>query len=106
MWTVRDNTIEMTEGDFGVDLPITVSGVTLAQGDTVKFTVKPFPNGEAIIEKTFDTFQNNTVILSVTKQETELLSVGNYVYILDWFQNGNFMCNLIRNARFKVADKA
>ena len=106
MWQVRENTIEMTEGDYGVDLPITVSGVTLASGDTVKFAVKTIPNGETIIEKTFSTFQNNTVNLSLTEQETELLSVGNYVYVLDWYQNENFMCNLIRNARFKVDDKA
>ena len=32
--------------------------------------------------------------------------VGGYVYCLDWYQNGNFMCNIIPSAQFKVVDKA
>lgn len=34
-WTVEDNEISMCEGDYGIDLPITVTGAELTEADTI-----------------------------------------------------------------------
>lgn len=104
MWNVIGLNLQMTEGDFGVELPITVSGVTLGAQDSVKFTLKAAPNGETILTKDFSNIQQNTVQLIFTENETP--QVGAYVYSLDWYQLGTFMCNIIPCAAFKVVDKA
>lgn len=104
MWNVSGNSLSMCEGDWGVKLPVKVSGVTFAANDSLKFAIK---NGEAtIIEKEYTNIAENTVNLEMTEAETSLLPVGSYVYRLDWYQNGSFMCNIIPISTFKVVDKA
>lgn len=106
MWAVNGQDLKMCEGDFGLILPITISGATFSAQDEVKLTIKDAPNGEAILEKTFSNITDNTVELEITEAETALLPVGSYVYLLDWYQDGAFMCNIIPYASLKVGDKA
>lgn len=106
MWVVNGNNIKMAEGDYGIKLPITISGATLAAGDSVRFTIKQHQNGTAIIEKDYSTFSEGAFDFELTESESALLRVGNYVYSLDWYQDGNFMCNIIPTALFRVVDKA
>ena len=106
MWNVNGNAITMAEGDYGIKLPITISGTTLAAGDSVKVVFKKNPNGETILEKNYDTFTQNAFDLELTEAESALFKVGSYVYLLDWYQSGNFLCNIIPSASFKVVDKA
>ena len=96
----------MTECDFGLQLPVTVTGTQFAENDALNITIKDFVNGTVILEKDFTYIQNNTVILDLTEEESALFPVGQYVYSLDWYQNGAFMCNIIRMAKFKVVEKA
>ena len=93
----------MTRGDFGVQLPIRVSGVAFAASDSVKVTIKSV--NAVVIEKSYTNIANNTVNLELTEAESALLPIGNYKYSLDWYQNGAFMCNIIPFADFKVVDK-
>lgn len=103
MWNVNGNNIQMTEGDFGVKLPITVTGITLGEYDFIKVTIK---SGEAtVIEKDFSEIIQNTINLEFTEAESALLPVGTYSYSLDWYQLGAFMCNIIPSGRFVVGDK-
>lgn len=106
MWNVNGQDLKMTEGDFGLQLPVTISGTTFAAADEVKLTIKDSANGTTIIEKTFSNITDNTVELEFTEEESELLPVGGYVYVLDWYQDGAFMCNIIPSASFRVVDKA
>ena len=107
MWTVSSNNITMVEGDFGISLPIVVSGITFASGDEIKLSIlKKINGGIEIVGKTFTNIQNNTINLELTEQESSLLHAGTYVYRLDWYQNGVFMCNIIPSAPFKVVEKA
>ena len=106
MWKVNAYTLLMTEGDFGVELPITISGTTLAASDSVKLTIKKSVDGDVVLDKTFTNISNNTFNLVLTEAETALLPVGTYVYVLDWYQSGTFMCNIIERADFKVVNKA
>ena len=106
MWSVNGNNITMCEGDFGVRLPITITGPTFTAADEAKLTIKAAMNGDAILEKTFDNISQNTVNLDFAEAESALLPVGSYVYRLDWYQDGQFLCNIIPTAAFKVVDKA
>lgn len=105
-WEVSGINIEMAEGDYGVMLPVTVTGTTLAAGDALRFTFKDKLNGNVILVKEFSEITENTVNLELTEQETALFPVGDYVYSLDWYQSGNFMCNIIKCSAFRVGDKA
>ena len=103
MWNVTGNDIKMCVGDWGVRLPITITGVNLTASDAVKFTVKA---GENTIVKDYTNIVNNTIDLEFTESETALLPVGTYPYSLDWYQDGAFLCNIIPTALLKVVDKA
>ena len=106
MWNANGSTLQMAEGDYGIELPVVISGTTLVAADTLRFTFKSAPNQQTILEKEYTNIQNNTVNLVFTEAESELFTVGTYFYCLDWYQNGNFMCNIIPQAVFKVVDKA
>ena len=106
MWYVNGNDLQMCEGDFGLKLPIKINGVTFTASDEAKLTIKKAVNGDVILTKTFTDITQNTVQFEITEADSALLPVGNYAYSLDWYQNGNFMCNVIPSAIFKVVDKA
>lgn len=106
MWNSNGYMLQMCEGDFGVRLPITITGPTFTANDEVKLTIKTAMNGDTILEKTFTNITQNTVNFEITETESELLPVGNYAYCLDWYQSGAFLCNIIPVSAFKVVDKA
>lgn len=105
MWRVNVHNISMAEGDFGIGLPVAVSGVDFAAADTVRITVSGGETGAVLLEKDFSDIQENTFVLELTAAESAQLPVGVYAYSLDWYNNGAFMCNLIERAVFKVVDK-
>ncbi len=108
MWNVNGNEITMTEGDFGLLLPLTVNGATFTAADELLFEIKAQANGETLIAKnfTYSDIDNNTVNIELTEAESATLSVGTYCWTLDWYQDGVFLCNVVRVAVFKVVDKA
>lgn len=95
----------MAEGDYGLQLPVTVTGTTMTENDRLLFTFKTARNGETVLQKEY-TPQENTVNLELTEAESELFSPGAYIYALDWYQAGSFMCNIIAAGILKVVDKA
>ena len=104
MWNVNGITLNMTEGDWGVKLPVTVTGVTFTANDSVRIKIQ---RGETtIIEKEYTNITQNTFDLEFTEAESALLPVGSYLYSLDWYQDGAFMCNIIPSGRFVVGGKA
>ena len=106
MWQVSNQTLTMCEGDFGLQLPVTITGTQFAAADTVRISIKDRMNGTVILEKEFTDIQQNSFIFELTEEESALFGVGEYVYALDWYHSGAFMCNIIRSAVFKVVDKA
>ena len=106
MWVVTNDTIQIVEGDYGIQLPVKVGGTPLATSDSIKFTFKTAKNGDTILEKVYTDISQNTVNLEFTAAETELFPVGTYCYSMDWYVENNFMCNIIANGTFKVVDKA
>ena len=104
MWKADGNNIQMTVGDYGIILPISVSSITVGQYDELRFKIAN--QNAAILELTFSNISDNTIDLELTAEQSAKLRVGSYIYSLDWYQNGSFMCNLIERALFKVVAKA
>ena len=104
MWKADGNNIQMTVGDYGIKLPISVSSITVGQYDEMRFKIAN--QNAAILELTFSNISDNTIDLELTAEQSAKLRVGSYIYSLDWYQNGSFMCNLIERALFKVVAKA
>ena len=105
MWNVNGKNISMAEGDFGRALPIRCRGTDLTAADKIKFTFKRSMNGTTILEKELAAV-DNLITLTFTEAESALFPFGQYVYSVDWYRNGSFMCNLIPVSLFKVVDKA
>ena len=106
MWfapNTRD--IQMTVGDYGVKLPFKFKYITIANDDYFKFTIKTGVDDEPLIEIDITDIENNKVEIELSKQDSDKLSVGTYFYNLDWYQDNNFNCNLIRLAKFEVMKK-
>ena len=106
MWTATGHELEMCEGDYGIAIPIRLKDFTITAADSVELVIVKRRNGDTVLTKMFSNIQNNTVDLELTAEESALLQVGTYVYRLDWYKNGVFMCNIIPAAIFKVGDKA
>ena len=106
MWAVTGTNLQMAEGDYGIELPVTISGTTMSASDTLKFVFLAAKNGRVILEKEYAGNAQNTVNLVLTETESEMFTPKNYVYRLDWYQSGSFMCNVIPESIFKVVDKA
>lgn len=107
MFEAKNTKIEMTEGDYGIVLPIEleIEG-ELAPVDKFSFKIFKEINEEPIIEKVFSNITNNTIEFQLTKEESELLGVGTYYYDIDWYQENLFLNNIIAEAKFKVLEKA
>ena len=105
-WSSNGNSLSMCEGDWGIQLPVILSGTTLTASDCLRFTFKTEKNGTTLFEKEYSDIQDNTVNLEFTEAESALLPVGTYAYSLDWYQDGAFLCNIIPYALMKVVDKA
>ena len=104
MWNCTGQSISMAQGDFGIEMPITISNVTFTASDELR--LKIVKNAVQVLEKTYSNIQNNKINLLLTEEESALLPVGNYAYSLDWYQNDAFLCNVIPSAPFKVVAKA
>ena len=105
MWAVNGHTIKMTEGDYGLILPITITGPTFGEIDEIQFTIKDKMNGETLLTKSYTSITQNKVNIELTAAESALFPVGSYVWCLDWLQAGNFLCNIIPSAVFEVGEK-
>ena len=106
MWNVNGTTIKMVEGEYGVDLPLTITGATLTANDEIRLTIKRGRQGNVAVEKSYSDIQDNTINVRLTESESSALRVGKYRYSLAWYQEGFFLCYLIENGLFEVVDAA
>lgn len=104
-WYALGTNLEMCEGDYGVTLPVEITGTEFTANDTIRITFKTAKNGRTILEKEA-TPQEGVIDLSFTAEESALFPIGAYVFCIDWYQDGQFMCNILPVASFRVVDKA
>lgn len=95
----------MTEEDYGIAVKFTFKDIPLQDTDVIKFTIKDKPNGNTLVEKTYNP-ENKVVNFVLTSSESSQLDVGDYVYRVDWYRGNALQYNLIRCANFKVVDMA
>ncbi len=105
MWKADGCSLQMTAGDYGVALPFELKGITISEQDSIKIVVKSETCGTKLIEKDFQSIEDNIVNLLFTKEESSKLQVGGYKYRLDWYQDGIFMCNIISDGTLRVVKK-
>ena len=105
MWTVDGNIITMARGDYGIKLPIVINGFTAGAGDSFKLAFEDKTGATQILTKEYSNISNNTIQFELTSSESALFGVGTYMYSLDWYQSGVFMCNIIKMGTFRVLEK-
>lgn len=109
MFIIDKKKIEMIEGDFGIDLPITIEledEEVIGENDKFKVSIYKGINGELIVEKNYSVDDKNTFNLNLTEIESMKLKVGYYKYDLDWYCGNVFMNNIIAKENFVVKEKA
>lgn len=100
--------IIMTEGDFGLILSIEITpeeGELITQDTNFQINIFKEINEEPLISKTYSNIENNIIPFELTEEESLLLPVGKYIYDLDWYENGAFMCNIIAKEKYTVIEK-
>lgn len=109
MFKIDKKKIEMVEGDFGIDLPITIeleNDEVIGENDMFKVSIYKGINGELIVEKSYSLDEENTFNLNLNETESRKLKVGYYKYDLDWYCGNTFMNNIIAKENFVVKEKA
>ncbi len=106
MITAEDTEIKMTEGDFGVALPIEISVEQLTADDVFSIKIFKSINTEPLIIKEYSNIKDNIIEFKLTKEDSLKLSVGKYKYDLDWYQGESFLENIIAKENFIVEEKA
>lgn len=97
--------IIMTEGDFGLSLPITISGPVFESTDKLSLIIKKVANGTELLKKEYSNIEDNKFDFVLTEEETKKLSPCKYGYTLDWYRNDEFLCNIVKDGCFIVEDK-
>lgn len=108
MWRVNQSTnaLTMTQGDYGVELPVTITGAELTESDRLDFVILSGMQGTEIVKKTYDDLTSGDFAIALTAQQSAALPCGRYVYRIDWYRNGTFMDNIVQSAPFVVEAKA
>ena len=109
MFIIDKKKIEMIEGDFGIDLPITIElegSESISQADIFRLSIFKGINKEPLIQKSYSLNENNTFNFNLTEEESSLLKVGYYRYDLDWYSREQFMNNVVAKEIFQVTEKA
>ena len=81
MYKIIGQNINMTEGDFGVVLPITIileGSEHLTASDSFKISIYTKTNGQEILSKEYSADNHNTINFELTEQESGLFKVGTY----------------------------
>ena len=101
----ENDKILMTEGDYGLSLPIKINGISVANEEKLNLYIKKIKDGDTIVEQTYDNIKDNTFNLVFSKEQSDKLPVGRYKYALDWYKDNEFYCNIIKGKEFIVEDK-
>ena len=105
MFNVKNGNISMVEGDYGLELPITITGTIISSDETIELIIRD-NSGEIKIDKFYNNIVDNTINFSLTKQESgKLTSNKKYFYSLDWYRNEDFLGNILNGLEFNVEEK-
>lgn len=103
MFDTFKNKITMTEGDYGVSLPIHFIDAGFESNDSIKVTI--MVDSDTSIEKTYTEIVDDTIDFSLTEAESNLLPVGFYLYSIEWYQDGVFKDCILEKSPFVVSER-
>lgn len=92
--------IEMFEGDFGEILTINIIEGEILEDDILRFIIRNSSH-EEIINKAVNVIENSFEF-SLTKEDTNLLTCGNYYWGLKQYRDNILVDTLTANNKFKV----
>lgn len=101
MWKKDKKRIMMNEGDYGISLPITISGAEIALDEKICFYIID-PNYMVVLIKEYTNIENNTFDLCLTKNESKKLNQGCYRYKIDWCKDDVFKGTIVESEIFEV----
>lgn len=90
MFKIEDKKITMNKGDFGIELPMTISNIL--DNDVIKFEIYEVDKN-TIIEKDLP-YRDEKFVFELTKEETDKLIEKSYMYKIVQYRE-NIMQNTI-----------
>lgn len=98
--------ISMDAYDYGITLPIDVEGTNFEEDDTMLFELKKSSDSNSLIVKEFSNELQSTDLfrffLEFSKEESESLFPGNYVYYIRYLKDGNVRDTIVDGDDFKI----
>ena len=106
MLKFENNKIIMDENDYGLELPFNLSGDVNAK-DKIVFIIKEnLCLKQHILKKEYENCKYEDGVLSFnlsfTKEESELLHEGKYVYVLKQYRGESFLNTIKKDGIFEV----
>lgn len=98
MFKIQGKDIQMNQGDFGIELPMTISNVL--SGDKIEFEIYE-SNKNNIIKKTL-TYRNERFIFVLTEEETDKLNEKTYLYKVVQYREDVLQNTINEDSLFKV----
>lgn len=80
MFRVNGTYIKMNEGDYGDILTFKLTEGTIFKTDSIKFIIEDYKTKEDIIVKECTYVDDNTFEMSLTREDTNNLHIGNYLW--------------------------
>ena len=102
--------ILMNKGDYGIDLPFTMTGFEFEPNDKFLFRITKNNGSNQILEKEYSNLTGDmsqfAFALSFTKEESLKLDKGSYAYSLIFLRDdANIRSTIVSNEEFRVGDE-
>lgn len=98
MFKIQGKDIQMNQGDFGIELPMTISNAL--SGDKIEFEIYE-SNKNNIIKKTL-TYRNERFIFVLTEEETNKLNEKTYLYKVVQYREDVLQNTINEDSLFEV----
>ena len=82
--------------------------VLLSDIDTLILTARAYNDGDVLFEKSKEDFKNegNNYSVEILPKDTQELSLKEFIYDIDWYQDESFLANIVCRKKFIVLNKA
>ena len=98
MFKIQGKDIQMNQGDFGIELPMTISNIL--DGDIIEFEIYE-SNKKNIIKKPLN-YRDEKFIFELTKEETEKLREKVYLYRVIQYRDEVLQNTINEDSLFEV----
>ena len=100
---VNGTNLSMTRGD-SESISVTISGYDIQPGDFLEMTVRKRTASPVVLYKKVTEFSENKAVISITPEETNDLSIGDYVYDLQ-LTFGGAVKTIVKPSKFTLEEE-